>query len=73
MSCFFCKGNMNESHTNYMTEVDGHFIIIKNVPCMKCSQCGEESFSGSTVRKIETILSKLKDMWAEVAIVDFVA
>ena len=73
MTCFFCKGDMVQGYTNYMTELDGHFIIIKNVPCMKCNQCGEESFSGTTVEKIDSIILKLRNMLTEVAIVDYAA
>ena len=43
MTCFYCKGNIESSTTTYMTDYQGCYIIIKNVPCEKCSQCGEES------------------------------
>ena len=42
MNCFSCKGSLQESTTTYMTEYNGCYIIIKNVPCRKCTQCGEE-------------------------------
>ena len=42
MTCFYCKGNIESSTTTYMTDYQGCYIIIKNVPCEKCSQCGEE-------------------------------
>jgi YgiT-type zinc finger domain-containing protein len=71
--CFFCKGDMKDDYSNYMIDLDGHFIIIKNVPCHKCSQCGEVSYTGTTVAKIEQIVEKLKDVLTEVAIVDFAA
>ena len=71
--CFFCKGELKEDHSNYMADLNGHFIIIKNVPCHKCSQCGEVSFGGNTVAQIEEIISKLNATLTEVAIVDFVA
>ncbi len=71
--CFFCKGNIENGFSNYMADIDGHFIIIKNVPCHKCSQCGEVSYSGQTVAKIEAIIERLKAALTEVAVVDFVA
>ena len=46
-------------------------IIIKNVPCQKCSQCGEEFINGSTMQKIESIISKLKSMLPEITVIDF--
>ena len=71
--CFFCKGNMEEGFTNYMADVDGHFIIIKNVPCHKCTQCGEVSYTGTTLNKIDEIIEKLSTVLTEVAVVEFVA
>jgi YgiT-type zinc finger domain-containing protein len=64
---------MVDGFNNYMVDFDGHFIIIKNVPCHKCSQCGEVSYSGDVVEKIEKIISKLKDALTEIAVVDFAA
>lgn len=71
--CFFCKGNMVEDTTNYMVDLDGHFIIIRNVPCHKCTQCGEVSYSGEVVVRIEKIIEKLKGVLTEVAIVEYAA
>ena len=71
--CFLCKGDMLEDTCNYMADLNGHFIIIKNVPCHKCSQCGEVSYSGQTLAKIEEIIDKLKEALTEVAVVEFVA
>ena len=33
----------------------GRFIIVRNVPCHKCSQCGEVSYSGEVVARLEVI------------------
>ncbi len=71
MKCFLCKGNMTISTTTYMTTYNNCYIIIKNVPCLKCHQCGEEYIDGITLLKIETIIGKLKPMLTEIAIVDF--
>ncbi len=38
MTCFYCKGDVETSTTTYMTDYQGCYIIIKNVPCEKCSQ-----------------------------------
>ena len=71
MKCFLCKGNMTTSTTTYMTTYNNCYIIIKNVPCLKCDQCGEEYIDGITMLKIETIIAKLKSMLTEIAVVDF--
>ncbi len=71
MNCFLCKGSMTESTTTYMTTYNDCYIIIKNVPCLKCEQCGEDYINGSTMLKIESIIDKLKSMLTEIAVVDF--
>lgn len=62
MTCFLCKGDVEKSTTTYMTEYNGCYIIIKNVPCTKCTQCGEEFLNGVTLQKIEKILEGLKSI-----------
>ena len=71
MTCFACKGNLEKATTTYMAEYNGCYIIIKNVPCTKCTQCGEEYLNGVTLQKIEEILEKLKSMLTEIAVVDY--
>lgn len=71
MTCFLCKGDVEKSTTTYMTEYNGCYIIIKNVPCTKCTQCGEEFLNGVTLQKIEKILEDLKSMLTEFAVVDY--
>ena len=71
MTCFTCKGYMEKSLTTYMTEYNGCFLIIKNVPCSKCTQCGEEYLNGVTLQKIEAIFENFKTMVTEIAIVDY--
>lgn len=71
--CFYCKGNMVNDFNNYMVDLDGHFIIVRNVPCHKCSQCGEVSYSGEVVARLEQIVAKLQETLTEVAIVEYAA
>ena len=71
MKCFLCKGNVTDATTTYMTTYNNCYIIIKNVPCQKCEQCGEELISGTTMLKIESIIDKLKNILTEIAIIDF--
>lgn len=71
MKCFYCKGEMDNAVTTYMTELKNCIVIIKNVPCFKCSQCGEVSFSGSTMKKIDAILDKCEGLMTEIAVFNF--
>ena len=71
MTCFYCKGTMNPDTTTYMEDLGTCIVIIKNVPCNKCAQCGEVSYSGVTVKRIEEIVAQLKDSLAEIAVVSY--
>ncbi len=71
MNCFFCKGDLKEATTTYMEDLGNCIVIIKNVPCLKCSQCGEVSYSGVVVKRIEQIVDTLKNALTEVAIVNY--
>jgi len=69
MTCFFCKGEMLPGTTTYMKDLGSCIIIIKNVPCNKCTQCGEVSYSGVTIKRIEEIIAELRNSLAESAVV----
>ena len=42
-----------------MTDYNGCYVIIKNVPCTQCTQCGEVYLNGVTLQNIERILEQL--------------
>jgi len=41
MNCPVCKGELTRGTTNFPVELDGGFLIVKNVPADVCGQCGE--------------------------------
>jgi len=71
MTCFFCKGTLTDGFTNHFVDLDSSMIIIKNVPCQKCDQCGEVVYSGGTVRRIEQIVSAMKGSLTEIAVIHY--
>lgn len=71
MACFYCKGDLEDAKTTYMEDLGKCIIIIKNVPCRKCTQCGEEFIDVDTAQKIEKMIDRIKDMITEIAVLDF--
>lgn len=71
MNCLLCKGKMKEQTTNFMTDIDNCFIIVKNVPSLVCSQCGEVSYTDEVAAKLERIVKAVRQAVSEVAIVNF--
>lgn len=43
-----------------MVEENNSITIIKNTPCLKCSQCGEVFYTDEVAKKIEHILDYTK-------------
>jgi YgiT-type zinc finger domain-containing protein len=71
MTCFFCKGDLENSFTTHVAEIDESIIIVKSVPCLKCNQCGEISYSGTVYEHLEKIIDTLKNNMTEVTIVKY--
>ena len=72
MKCLSCKsGNMEESTTTYTAGVKNCILIIKNVPCMKCEQCGEVLYNADILEKIDDIIAMAEKMASEVSIIDY--
>jgi len=71
MKCFICKGDMINKKTNYILDLDGSIIIIKNVPSLVCGQCGEVFYENEVMKRIEKIVDLFKNALAEIAIVNY--
>ena len=72
MKCFSCKSDtMEKSSSTYTAQATNCIIIIKNVPCMKCRQCGDVVYNTKILKKIEEIIRRMEEFASEVAIVDY--
>lgn len=72
MRCTSCKsGNMEESKTTYFAQLKNCYVIIENVPCLKCDQCGDVVFRGSVSEKLDDILDDLEKIVSKISIVDY--
>lgn len=71
--CVYCGGSLQKSMTDCVEKIDNYVIVIKNVPCEKCNQCGEEYFSTAVAEKIESILDSIQKISSEitVTVIDF--
>jgi len=48
-------------------------VIIKNVPCHKCKQCGEVVYNALVVERLEQITEQLEKTLTEIAVVNYSA
>ena len=49
----------------------GAIIVIKNVPCEECEQCGEKYYTDEVAEKIERMVNLAKQMMQEIAVLDY--
>ena len=66
--CFFCGGNFKQSTTDYIEKNGSMVILIKDVPCEECEQCGEIYFNNDIVKTIEHILNGIQPISSEITL-----
>ena len=73
MRCMSCKyGEMQDAVTTYFTQLNRCYVIIENVPCLKCRQCGEEFLTAEVAEKIDDIFDGLEKIASKIFILDYV-
>lgn len=71
--CFYCSSKkILRTYTNYTVSFDDFVIVVKNVPCEKCAECGEKYFSDEVMAKLEQIVAGAKNSAEEIYVTDFV-
>lgn len=70
--CRYCKNNMfKKSTTTHVVNYKGCIIIVKNVPCEECEQCGEKFYSDEIAEQLELIVTAAKQLMQEISVIDF--
>ncbi|MCL2350330.1 MAG: YgiT-type zinc finger protein [Defluviitaleaceae bacterium] len=71
MTCFFCNGTLEKGTTTHVSDIGERAMIVRGVPCFKCDQCSEISYTGNVYEELEGILDNLRDSTMEVAIINY--
>ena len=71
MNCFLCKGQMKNGFTTHTVNLKKCIIVIKNVPCNECEQCGETYYDDVVATQLEKIVDRLRNFPSEIAVVDY--
>ena len=66
--CVYCGGTLQPDKIDFVEKVENYVIVIKNVPCEKCTQCGEEYFSSPVARQLERILDSIQMISSEITV-----
>lgn len=70
--CMLCKcDTVKQSTTTHVVNYNGSVIVIKNVPCEKCEQCGEIFYTDEVAEHLEKIVNDAKKMLQDLAVLDY--
>lgn len=71
--CQLCFDNDYFKSTDYIYKkyTNGNYIIIENVPCLECVQCGATIYNFDVAEKTDEIIEKYKDSTDKVTVVDY--
>lgn len=71
MKCQVCGAATEKGLTTSVTDLGGCLIIVRNVPCYKCSECNEVIYTADVVQHLENIIEAAKKLMQEVSIIDY--
>ncbi len=71
MKCFECGAMMEKGITTSVTDLGNCLVIVRNVPCYKCTECNEIFYTGDVVERLEKIINDAKKLLQEVAVMDY--
>ncbi len=71
MKCQVCGAVAQKGLTTSVTDLGGCLIIVRNVPCYKCSECSEIIYTADVVQHLEAIIESAKKLMQEVSIIDY--
>ena len=70
--CMYCNCKTTiSSLTTHVVNYKNCIIIIKNVPCEECEQCGEKYYSNEVAKQLENLVNTAKQIMQEIAIIDY--
>ncbi len=70
-TCFHCKGCVEPSTRTHVVDLDKCIVIIRNVPCMECTQCGEAYYSDEVQKRLDEIVKTVSSVMTEIAVVEY--
>jgi YgiT-type zinc finger domain-containing protein len=66
-----CGAIAKEGFTTDVTDLGNCLVIIRNVPCYKCTECNEIIYTADVVKHLEDIIESAKQMMQDISIIDY--
>ena len=68
MKCMRCGATAEKGFTTSVTDLNNCLIIVRNVPCFKCTECNEISYTGDVIQQLEKIIDSARKVMQEISI-----
>ena len=69
--CKLCKCNrIKNSFTTHVVNYNNS-VIIKNVPCEECEQCGEIFYTDEVAEQLEKLVAAAKGLLQDISVIDY--
>ena len=71
MVCMECGAIVKNGYTTSVTDLGNCLLIVRNVPCPKCTECNEIIYTGDVIKRLEQIAEQAEQFTQEISIVDY--
>lgn len=71
MKCMKCGRDAYKSTTTEALELGFGLLVIRNIPCFKCSECDEIFYTGDVIKNLEKITETVKNALQEMVVIDY--
>lgn len=71
MVCMKCGAKAEKGYTTSVTDLGNCLLIVRNVPCYKCTECNEVIYTGDVIKRLEQIAEQAKQFKQEISIVNY--
>lgn len=71
MKCMRCGATTERGFTTSVTDLNNCLVIVRNVPCFKCTECNEISYTGDVIQQLEKIIDSARKVMQEISIIDY--
>lgn len=67
----YASANDKNSFTTHVVNYSNSVIIIKNVPCEECEQCGEIFYTDEVAEQLEKLVEAAKSLLQDISVIDY--
>lgn len=71
MLCMECGATSEKGFTTDVTDLGNCLVIVRNVPCYKCTECSEITYTTDIIEHLEQIIESAKKLMQEISVIDY--